>query len=61
LKAGVVNLVNVFAIGRFNEFIESYVTFIHYVEGLYKAAAQPIAGHYHETAAEHGSGHHLHA
>ncbi len=26
------------------EFIESYVTFIHYVEGLYKAAAQPVAG-----------------
>jgi hypothetical protein len=47
------------AAGR--EFIESYVTFIHYVEGLYKAAAQPVAGHYHETAAENGSGHHLHA
>src|SRR5450759_2745843 len=30
------------------EYVESYVTFIHYVEGLYKAAAQPVAGHYHE-------------
>jgi hypothetical protein len=43
------------AAGR--EFIESYVTFIHYVEGLYKAAA----GHHHAPAAGHDSGHHLHA
>ena len=42
------------------EFIESYVTFIHYVEGLYAAAAQPVAGHYNEPAAGHASGHHLH-
>lgn len=42
-------------------FIESYVTFIHYVEGLYKAAAQPAAGHHHEPAAGHDSNHHLHA
>ncbi len=47
------------AAGR--EFIESYVTFIHHVEGLYEAATQPVAGHYHEEAAAHGAGHHLHA
>ena len=47
------------AAGR--EFIESYVTFIHYVEGLYEAATQPVTGHYHEPAAAHGSGHHMHA
>ena len=47
------------AAGR--EFIESYVTFIHYVEGLYKAATQPVVGHYHEPATGHGGGHHLHA
>jgi hypothetical protein len=47
------------AAGR--EFIESYVTFIHYVEGLYKAATQPVAGHYHEPATGHGGSHHLHA
>jgi hypothetical protein len=44
------------ATGR--EFIESYVTFIHYVEKLYEAATQPVAGHYHEPI-EQGSGHHL--
>jgi hypothetical protein len=47
------------AAGR--EFIESYVTFIHYVEGLYKAATQPVAGHYYEPATGHGGSHHLHA
>lgn len=47
------------AAGR--EFIESYVTFIHYVEGLYKAATQPVAGHYSEPATGHGGSHHLHA
>jgi hypothetical protein len=44
------------AAGR--EFIDSYVTFVHYVEKLYEAATQPVAGHYHE-AIEHGSAHHL--
>jgi Family of unknown function (DUF6448) len=47
------------AAGR--EFIESYVTFIHYVEGLYEAAAQRVGGHHHEIPAGHGIGHHLHA
>jgi hypothetical protein len=48
------------AAGR--EFIESYVTFIHYVEGLYEMATQSVAGaHHHEPAAGHGGGHHLHA
>jgi uncharacterized protein DUF6448 len=35
------------AAGR--EFVDSYVTYIHYVEGLYEAAAKPITGHYPET------------
>jgi uncharacterized protein DUF6448 len=35
------------AAGR--EFVESYVTYIHYVEGLYEAAAKPVTGHYPET------------
>jgi len=47
------------AAGR--EFIESYVTFIHYVEGLYEATTRPLAGHHHESPAAHGSGHRLHA
>jgi hypothetical protein len=43
------------------EFIDSYVTFIHYVEGLYKAAAQPGAGNVkrftaHERADIHAAG-----
>jgi hypothetical protein len=42
-------------------FIESYVTFIHYVEGLYEAATQPVAGHHHEPAPGNGSAHRLHA
>jgi hypothetical protein len=47
------------AAGR--EFIESYVTFIHYVEGLYGAASQPVTEHYHEESVQHGGGYHLHA
>jgi Family of unknown function (DUF6448) len=35
------------AAGR--EFVESYVAYIHYVEGLYEAAAKPVTGHYPET------------
>jgi hypothetical protein len=31
------------------EFVESYVGYIHYVEGLYEAAAKPVTGHYPET------------
>lgn len=48
-------------VGAGREFIESYVTFIHYVEGLYEAATQPVDGHYREQPAAHGSGHHVHA
>jgi Family of unknown function (DUF6448) len=35
------------AAGR--KFVEAYVTYIHYVEGLYEAAAKPVTGHYAET------------
>lgn len=31
------------------QFVESYVTFIHYVERLYEASAQPSEGHYPEA------------
>jgi hypothetical protein len=31
------------------EYVKAYVTFIHYVEGLYEAAKKPDAGHSHET------------
>jgi len=31
------------------EYIESYVTFIHYVEGLYEATAKEVHGHYPES------------
>ncbi|MDZ7289422.1 MAG: DUF6448 family protein [candidate division KSB1 bacterium] len=31
------------------EYVQAYVTFIHYVEGLYEAAKKPEAGHSHET------------
>lgn len=31
------------------EYVESYVTFIHYVENLHEAAERPVAGHYQET------------
>jgi len=29
------------------EYVKSYVTFIHYVEGLYQAATKPVEGHSH--------------
>jgi hypothetical protein len=35
------------AAGR--KLVESYVAYIHYVEGLYEAAAKPVTGHYPET------------
>jgi hypothetical protein len=31
------------------EYVQAYVTFIHYVEGLYEAAKKPVAGHSHES------------
>lgn len=31
------------------EYVEAYVSFIHYVERLYEAAKSPAQGHYHET------------
>lgn len=41
------------AAGR--EYVESYVSYIHYVEGLYEAARNSAAGHYPEPA--EGAGH----
>jgi len=41
------------AAGR--EFIEAYVSYIHYVERLYEAAKNPAQGHYPES--EEGEGH----
>lgn len=38
------------AAGR--EYVEAYVTFIHYVEGLYEAASREVEGHYPESPAE---------
>ncbi len=35
------------AAGR--EYVKGYVTFIHYVERLYQAAAKPAEGHFHEV------------
>lgn len=32
------------------EYVERYVTFIHYVEGMYEAATRPVEGHYPEDA-----------
>lgn len=34
------------------EYVEAYVTYLHYVEGLYEAAKSKAHGHYAETAAE---------
>jgi hypothetical protein len=31
------------------EYVKAYVTFIHYVEGIYEAAKKPEVGHSHET------------
>lgn len=33
------------------EYVEKYVTFIHYVEGVYEAATRPVEGHYPEGEA----------
>lgn len=32
------------------EYVERYVTFIHYVEGMYETATRPVKGHYPEGA-----------
>ncbi|HEY7492276.1 MAG TPA: DUF6448 family protein [Candidatus Tectomicrobia bacterium] len=37
------------------EYVEAYVTFIHYVELLYAAAQSPVGGHYRESTAEGAS------
>jgi len=38
-------------VGAGREYIEAYVTYIHYVEGMYEAAMSPASGHYPEGAA----------
>ena len=35
------------------EYVETYVTFIHYIEGIYQAAESPAHGHYHEPSLAH--------
>jgi hypothetical protein len=35
------------------EYMETYVTFIHYVEGIYEAAQSPARGHYEEPSLGH--------
>lgn len=37
-------------VGAGREYIEAYVTYIHYVEGMYEAAMNPASGHYPEGA-----------
>ncbi len=37
-------------LGAGREYIEAYVTYIHYVEGMYEAAVNPGSGHYPEGA-----------
>lgn len=37
-------------IGAGREYVEKYVTFIHYVEGMFEAATRPVIGHYPEGA-----------
>jgi len=39
------------------DYVESYVTFIHYVEGLYEATAKEAHGHYSEPAEAESHGH----
>jgi hypothetical protein len=35
------------------EYVERYVTFIHYVEGMYEAATRSVSGHYPESTGAH--------
>ncbi|HSR52460.1 MAG TPA: DUF6448 family protein [Acidobacteriota bacterium] len=35
------------------EYVEKYVTFIHYVEGMYEAATRSVSGHYPESTGGH--------
>ena len=41
-------------VGR--EYVEMYVTFIHYVEGIYEAATRSVEGHYPESAEDSHQG-----
>lgn len=43
------------AAGR--EYVEAYVTFIHYVEGIYEAATRTVEGHYPENLEDTRLGH----
>jgi hypothetical protein len=44
------------------EFVEAYVVFLHYVEGIYNAAKLEGDGHHHEARPQEGAttGHHMH-
>lgn len=42
------------AAGR--EYVEAYVTYVHYVERVYEAAAHPVSGHYRESGEGEGHG-----
>jgi hypothetical protein len=37
-------------VGAGREYVEAYVSYIHYVEGIYEAAMNPASGHYPERA-----------
>ena len=44
------------------EYVEKYVAFIHYAEGMYEAATRPVEGHYPEGDADmHPSVSHVHS
>lgn len=49
-KATVAKSFKVKDVGAGREYIEAYVTYIHYVEGIYEAAIRPVSGHYPEGA-----------
>jgi hypothetical protein len=49
-KAMAAKSFNVQDLGAGREYIEAYVTYIHYVEGVYEAAMNPGSGHYPEGA-----------
>jgi hypothetical protein len=49
-KAMAAKSFNVQDVAAGREYIEAYVTFVHYVEGMYEAAMNPATGHYPEGA-----------
>jgi hypothetical protein len=49
-KAMAAKSFNVQDVAAGREYVEAYVTYIHYVEGMYEAAMNPASGHYPEGA-----------